>query len=170
MLANDEIDVRQLRDGASWPLEVVVAITAEGQKPVGSTEAMLRSAATSPFYGQWLERQANDMQAAITAVQDRDFDALAAVAEHNCLKMHSVMWTSRPPIVYWNEATIASLETIRDLQKSGHAVFFTMDAGPQVKAVCLPEATEVVRDALANTAGVRRTLVSALGDGARLTG
>ncbi len=163
-----EIEVRNIADNASWPLEVIVAVTAEDPKHVGSTEAMIRSARTSPFYSSWLEQQATDLETARDAVCERDFAKLAAVAEHNCLKMHSVMWGSRPPVVYWNQATLACMETIRVLQADGHGVFFTIDAGPQLKAVCLPETGKTVRAALDQTSGVIRTLLSGLGPGARL--
>jgi diphosphomevalonate decarboxylase len=163
-----QIEVRSILDCASWPLEIIVAVTAEEPKPVGSTEAMIRSARTSPFYSSWLEQQAADLETARDAVQQQDFAKLAAVAEHNCLKMHSVMWGSRPPVVYWNQATIACMETIRALQAAGHGVFFTIDAGPQLKAVCLPESGGIVRDALDQTSGVLKTLASGLGQGARL--
>ena len=108
------------------------------------------------------------MEVARAAVAGRDFASLAAVAEHNCLKMHSVMWTSRPPVVYWNSATLSCLQAVRQLQDQGHAVFFTMDAGPQLKAVGLPEEVDEVRAALAACEGVKRTLVSGLGSGAAL--
>jgi diphosphomevalonate decarboxylase len=77
------------------------------------------------------------------------------------------MWTSRPPVVYWNEATLNAMETVRELRRSGVPVFFTIDAGPQVKAVCLPEACTAVHASLAATPGVREVLVSGLGHGAR---
>jgi diphosphomevalonate decarboxylase len=98
----------------------------------------------------------------------RDFEQLAAVSEHNCLKMHSVTWTSRPAIVYWNAPTVACMQAVRGLQKAGVPVFFTIDAGPQVKAVCLPGAEEKVVECLSSTPGVRRVLTSGLGDGARV--
>jgi diphosphomevalonate decarboxylase len=44
-------------------------------------------------------------------------------------------------------------------------VFFTIDAGPQVKAVCAPEAKSAVRAALADVPGVLDTLVTRLGPG-----
>lgn len=164
---DQQINVQTICESSDWPLEVVVAITAEGPKPVGSTEAMIRSEGTSPFYSSWLERQDDDMNVAREAVLERDFGKLAAVAEHNCLKMHSVMWSSRPPIVYWNNATLSCMETIRALQSDGHPVFFTIDAGPQIKAVCLPEAAETVSIALQQTPGVINTMHSSLGSGAR---
>ncbi len=164
----DQIDVRTICESAQWPLEVVVAITAEGAKPVSSGEAMIRGEETSPFYSSWVERQDDDLLAAREAVLERDFAKLAAVAEHNCLKMHSVMWSSRPPIVYWNNATLSCMQTIRKLQSEGHPVFFTIDAGPQVKAICLPDAVAIVADALKQTTGVIDTMRSSLGPGCKL--
>lgn len=169
LLANEEkIDVRSIADAEAWPLTVVIAVTAPGAKPVSSGEAMIRSAESSPFYSRWVQQQAMDIATARDAVLDKDFGKLATVSEHNCLKMHSVMWASRPPIVYWNSATLACMEVVRQLQSDGHAVFFTIDAGPQLKAVCLPDAADVVRSALDDCSGVERTMVSGLGAGARL--
>lgn len=162
------IDVKTIAEADEWPLTVVIAITEEGQKPVSSGDAMIRSAESSPFYSSWLEQQPADMEIARGAVLRKNFEQLATVSEHNCLKMHSVMWGSRPPIVYWNSATLSCMEAVRRLQADGHAVFFTIDAGPQLKAVCLPEEVDVVRSALDDCTGVVRTMVSGLGAGARL--
>ncbi len=164
----DDVEVASIAAAGDWPLTVIVAINDDAAKPVSSGEAMIRSAATSPFYACWVERQQADLDAARAAVHARDFARLAAVAEHNCLKMHSVMWTSRPPVVYWNDATIACMETVRELQAARLPVFFTIDAGPQVKAVCLPECADAVQDALQSTPGVTRLMTSGLGAGARV--
>lgn len=166
----EQITVRQLCSPGDWPLRVVVAVTEPGPKPVSSGDAMRRSAETSPFYRRWVEQQENDLDVARTAVDSRDFAALGAIAEHNCLKMHSVMWSSRPPMVYWNSATMACMETVRQLQHAGEAVFFTIDAGPQLKAVCLPEAEEAVATALQDVPGVSRIMRTALGPGAHCLG
>ncbi|MDH3612498.1 MAG: diphosphomevalonate decarboxylase [Gammaproteobacteria bacterium] len=163
-----DISVQSLRSADEWPLKVVVAITATAPKPVGSTDAMEISRKTSPFFGRWIDQQAEDLADARAAIGARDFAKLASVAEHNCLKMHSVMWGSRPPVIYWNSATLACMQTVRELQSQGVAVFFTIDAGPQVKAVCEPAAEPRVREALAATAGVEDILVSGLGAGAGL--
>ncbi len=164
----DAVRVSNLLGAGEWPLEVVVAVTSEGKKAVGSGAAMEISRQTSPFYAQWVDEQNADLETARDAIRARDLESLGAIAEHNCLKMHSVMWTSRPPLVYWTSATIACMETVRRLRADGVPVFFTIDAGPQVKAVCDPAVTERVRDALEVTPGVLRTLVTPLGEGARL--
>ena len=164
--AGDDVAVSCLRPAAEWPLKVVAAITAPGRKSVGSTEAMEISRKTSPFFGRWIDQQEGDLTEARDAIATQDFARLASIAEHNCLKMHSVMWASRPPMMYWNSATLASMQAIRELQSQGVAVFFTIDAGPQVKAVCEPEAEARVSSALLATPGVQEVLVSELGNGA----
>ena len=165
-----DIAVSTLCNADKWPLTVVVAITETRPKAVGSTEAMEISRKTSPFYSNWVGRQNEDLKTARDAIRRRDFEQLAAIAEHNCLKMHSIMWASRPPVVYWNSSTMRCLQTIRELQRDGLGVFFTIDAGPQVKAVCLPDHAEAARVALAATAGVSDVMVTGLGDAARLVG
>jgi diphosphomevalonate decarboxylase len=168
--AGAEIALRSLRSAEDWPLKVVVAITESTPKRVSSTEAMEISRKTSPFFERWVEQQPHDLDVARQAVAVRDFAALASISEHNCLKMHSVMWGSRPPVIFWNSATLACMQTVRELQSSGVAVFFTIDAGPQLKAVCEPADEAAVRDALSATGGVEEILVSGLGDGAALVG
>ncbi len=164
----DDIVVKSLLDADDWPLKVVIAITASGPKAVSSGDAMEISRKTSPFYDRWVEQQAADLAEARVAVLDRDLPKLASIAEHNCLKMHSVMWGSRPPMIYWNSATIACMQSIRELQSHGVAVFFTIDAGPQVKAICAAEDEQTVRQALIATTGVVEVIVSGLGEGAKL--
>ncbi len=166
--SEQDIAVHTLRDVGSWPLQVVVAITETGPKPVGSTEAMEISRRTSPFYSSWIENQDEDLAIAREAILAKDFPKLAAVAEHNCLKMHSMMWASRPPIVYWNSATMQCLQSIRRLQRDGLGVFFTIDAGPQVKAICLPGHAAEVRSTLLATDGVQDVMLTGLGGAGRL--
>jgi len=165
---DDDIVVRSLQSADDWPLKVVVAITATGPKPVSSGEAMEISRKTSPFFDRWVDQQAADIQSAKDAIANQDFAKLAAIAEHNCLKMHSVMWASRPPMIFWNSSTLACMQTVRELQAQGVDVFFTIDAGPQVKAVCTLEHQPRVLEALSATVGVKDIMVSGLGAGAAL--
>ena len=151
-----------------WPLDVIVGVTTTDRKSVSSTEGMERSRTTSPFYREWIDGNRDDFDTARRAVADHDFDALAQVAESSCLKMHAVMLTSVPALVYWNAATVAAIHTIRGLAERGESVFFTIDAGPQVKAICKPSSTPVVRRALAEVPGVQTVIEGTLGPGARV--
>ena len=155
-------------DPDDWPLEVVIAITSDARKAVPSTAGMERSRRTSPFYQAWTASAQADFNAALAAVRGRDFDALAEVAEHSCGKLHALMLSTRPSLVYWNAATINAIHAVRDLRRRGAAVFYTVDAGPQVKAVCLPGAAEVVAARLGEARDVKRVVRVGLGGGARL--
>ena len=154
-------------DADEWPLEVVIAITSDAVKAVSSTAGMARSRNTSPFYGAWMQSTASDFDEACLAVRRRDFEALAAIAEHSCLKLHALMLSTRPGLLYWNAATIDAIQTIRELRRAGAPVFFTIDAGPQVKAVCLPAAAATVAGRLRELPGVKRVMRVGLGAGAR---
>lgn len=156
-----------LLDSDEWPLEVAIAVTARTAKLVPSTAGMAASRATSPFYEAWLATADADFAAGCQAVRQRDFAALASVAEHSCLKMHALMLSSRPPLAYWNPATVAAMDTMRQLASDGVPAFFTIDAGPQVKAICAPGHGAAVAAALRQTPGVLEVLSSALGTGAR---
>ncbi|MEO0574923.1 MAG: diphosphomevalonate decarboxylase [Pseudomonadota bacterium] len=163
--ATTPIALREL-SATAMPLHVVIGVTSTARKSVGSTQGMQHTRDTSPYYAQWVASHEQDLATAESAITSGDFDALAAVSEHSCLKMHAVMQAANPPLLYWNAATIECMHRIRALRAAGTPVFFTIDAGPQIKAVCAPDAADIVRDALADIAGVQDILDAPLGGGA----
>jgi len=82
--------------------------------------------------------------------------------------MHAAAIAARPPLLYWNAATLQCLTEIQRLRREGLPVFFTIDAGPQVKAICEPSARADVERALRPVPGVLQVLGSSLGPGAEL--
>jgi diphosphomevalonate decarboxylase len=152
----------------TWPLSVVIAITELGQKSVNSTKGMRGSALTSPFYPAWVDTGNDDLAAMRRAITNRDFEQLGELAEYSCLKLHALMMSTRPALLYWNAATMAAIHAVSELRVSGIPVYFTIDAGPQVKALCPPEHARTVADALGQVAGVLETRISTLGHGAQL--
>jgi diphosphomevalonate decarboxylase len=158
----------QVLGPSEWPLAVAVAVTETGPKETGSTEGMLLSERTSPYYRAWVESSRADLEEARAAVEHRDFLALAEVSESSCLKMHAVMLSAQPGLVYWNGTTVECLRRVRELRARGVPVFFTIDAGPQVKAVCEKEALDRVAAELLAIEGVHEVLIGVLGDGARV--
>jgi len=149
-----------------WPLEVVIAVSDRGRKSVGSTEGMQRTAQTSPFYAAWVSNQPGDLAVARTAISARDFDALADVSEASALAMHGLAMSARPGLLYFNATTMECLHRVRQLRAEGVPVFFTVDAGPQVKAICAPDASAAVASALGDVPGVTEILRAGLGAGA----
>ncbi len=158
----------QIADKDHWDIRILIAITSEEEKSIGSTEGMEHTARTSPFYGQWVFSSQQDLEEMRNAIFVRNFNRLGEIAEHNCLKMHAVALSARPGIIYWNPATLAAIQTIRELRQQGTPVYFTIDAGPQVKAICLSRNAEQVRDALNRVPGVKNLILSSPGGGAEL--
>ncbi len=152
----------------TWPWSIMIAVTSEAPKKVSSTDGMELSRTTSPYFSRWVETHDADLQAAVASVENRDFEKLGELAERNCLKMHAVAMTSSPPLLYWSGATLECAQHIRELRKSGVPAFFSIDAGPQLKAFCLPENSEKVRESLESVPGVLRVISSKLGEGARI--
>jgi len=167
-LAGDSTTVRPILDRREWPLEVVIAVTSKAAKKVGSTDGMELTRTTSPFYDSWVSSSPDDLAAARNAIAARDFEALAAVGEASCLRMHAVAMAARPGLIYWNGTTVECLHRVRELREQGTPVFFTIDAGPQLKAVCEPNSTARVAAALAEIPGVVEVIRCGLGDGARV--
>jgi len=163
---DDDAGCHSLRAAEDWPLEVVVAITETAQKKTGSTQGMSRSADSSPYFGAWINAQPDDLELARTAIATQDFDRLAEVAEFSCLKMHGLAMGSRPPLLYWNVATVDCIHAVRAMRDDGWKVFFTVDAGPQVKVICAPGWCSRVAERLAGIAGVTDTRCCGLGRGA----
>ncbi len=162
------LDCEPWLSAAQWPLRVIIAVTSLAAKDVSSRDGMALSRDTSPYYAEWVRSHDADLDAAMASVRQRDFSTLADLAEHSCLKMHAVMMSTRPPLLYWNPATVDCVHRVRELRRSGTEVFFTIDAGPQVKAVCTPAAAPAVKAALAAVPGVATVIDSGLGPGANL--
>jgi diphosphomevalonate decarboxylase len=157
-----------IRPAQYWPLRVVVAVTSTASKAIGSSEGMQRTALTSPYQSAWVDTQEADLARARAAIEARDFEALAAVSEHSCLKMHALAMAAQPGLLYWNGATLDAMHAVRQLRAQGVPVFFTVDAGPQVKAICLPDAANAVAEAMRSLSGVLDVIECGLGEGACL--
>jgi len=155
--------------GDAWTdVRLVVAVTSVAAKAIGSTEAMDRTAATSPYYAPWIASVPGDLLEARAAIGARDLPRLGAVAERSALRMHASALAADPGILYWSAATVAAIETVKALRARGTAAFFTIDAGPHVKVLCAHADAATVDEALRQTPGVLRTVIAAPGQGAHL--
>lgn len=155
-------------DEHAWDVRLCVAINASGEKAIGSTAAMERTARTSPYYAAWLASVPTDLAEARLAVANRDLESLGLVAERSALRMHACAMAADPHVLYWNAATLAAIATVKHLRADGVAAFFTIDAGPHVKVLCATRDADRVEATLAATPQVMRVLVLAPGPGARV--
>ena len=153
---------------AASELMMVVAVTDPGPKPVGSTSAMQLTQGSSPYYASFRDSAPLAYQEVRAALLGGDLERLGDAMEHSTLLMHACMLAARPALLYWNAATVAALQCVRELRRDGTFVYFTIDAGPHVKALTTRALSERVSAALQAVPGVQRVITSGIGDGARV--
>jgi len=158
----------QIADSSYWDLRLLIAVTSREKKKIASTAGMEFSRATSPYYSAWVETADYDLAEMRLAIQKRDFEKLGELSEYSCLKMHALALSSRPGLLYWNGTTIRLIAFIRELRKKGYPVYFTIDAGPQLKALCEADEAEKIKRALLNFPGVKEVIETGLGQGAKI--
>ncbi|WP_218089741.1 diphosphomevalonate decarboxylase [Rhodohalobacter halophilus] len=167
---NDDSDdfAQGLYNDSYWDLRLLIAVTSANKKEIGSTEGMVRTAKTSPFYRGWVESQNEDLDEMRRSISNKDFEKVGELTEHSCFKMHGLAMSARSPILYWNAATTKMIHTIWNLRKKGIAAYVTMDAGPQVKVLCLPGRAELVKQAMLSVEGVKQIIEAKPGPGATI--
>lgn len=166
--AGNRSKAKQVLPENEWDVSVAIAIASSQKKVVGSTAGMKLSEQTSPYYNAWLSATKEAYQRGLQALRTKDFSALGEVAEASCRQMHALMLSSEPALIYWNGTTLACIAAIQGLQREGVPVFYTIDAGPHVKAVCETHALHEVLRGLNSVEGVLDVRASKIGGPARM--
>ena len=65
--------------------------------------------------------------------------------------MHATMIAARPAILYWLPESLAAMGRVHALRAEGVPVYFTMDAGPNVKVLFEENHEATVAERLACT-------------------
>jgi diphosphomevalonate decarboxylase len=131
-----------------WPeLYVGLLPISDKQKPISSRDAMEHTVNSSILYSDWPKKVARDMVMQRQALQIKNFSLLAGTAESNALTMHATILSSWPPICYFLPDTIAAMHQIWNLRREGLEVYFTEDAGPNLKLLFLEKDKAAVQAA-----------------------
>jgi diphosphomevalonate decarboxylase len=147
---------------------VICEVGGGAPKRHGSRDAMEHCAATSPLYAGWIGCVDGDLRAAEAAIAKGDLPALGDVTEASALAMHAAAIASRPPILYWQPATLAAMAEVVRLRASGRAAWATMDAGPHVKVLTDATDADAVAAAMREVPGVTAVSIAAAGRAAAL--
>ncbi|HEU5076677.1 MAG TPA: diphosphomevalonate decarboxylase [Polyangiaceae bacterium] len=158
----------QVAPEGHWDLRLLVAVTEEGRKPLGSTEAMEVTKRESPYYSAWVAHAPGLYREAEQAIREKQFDALGTCMEQSTMMMHASMWATRPAIVFFTDATLAVVHRVRALRNQGLPCYFTIDAGPHVKVLAEAEHAPALQKELAAMSQVKRVIPCRAGPGARL--
>jgi diphosphomevalonate decarboxylase len=166
LLPADSEEARPLFPASHWPgLRVIVARISETAKELSSRVAMERTRLTSPYYPAWVADAPGVCREAQDALAVRDLDRLGPLVQTSYLRMFATMFAARPPVVYWQPASLAVIKACQSLRDRGLPAWETMDAGPQVKIFTLESALPAVLAGLSGAVNGLECLVDEAGDG-----
>lgn len=131
---------------APWDsLRIGILEVSKVRKKVGSTEGMNRTRETSELYEAWPKQAACDYDELRTAVAAQDFPMFGKTAENNALAMHATMMAAWPPLCYWKPQSVSLMQKVWAAREQGMELYFTMDAGPNLKLLFLKENQAAVK-------------------------
>jgi len=128
-----------------WPeLCIGIVLLTTEKKNISSRKAMQISV-NSPGYPKWIQNSERDIEVMLQAIFDKDFLSLGLQVENNSKALHALMLSSEPSIQYSNSATEHAKGLVADLRAEGIDVFFTQDAGANLKLLFLQQDAAKVR-------------------------
>ncbi|MFN8472481.1 MAG: diphosphomevalonate decarboxylase [Anaerolineae bacterium] len=142
-----------------WDLRDVTAVVSAAHKEVSSAQGH-GLADTSPFLGARLADLPRRTSRVLKALAARDIEALGEELEAEAIALHVLAMTSRPPLFYWEPATIEIMRLCPQWRAAGIGVYFTLDAGPNVHLICEAKDVEAVVQRLRGLASVQATYVN----------
>ena len=124
-------------------LAMIVLVLNEEKKIISSRKGMALCMETSTSFDEWIRQSEIDFENMKKYLQDNDFEKVGKLTEENALRMHRTTETSNPPFSYFLPQTYKAMEFVKNLRdKDSEKCYFTMDAGPNVKVLCLEEDLE----------------------------
>lgn len=143
----DGLDSHGVPITIQWPqLCIGLLIMSSDKKAVSSREAMEITRQTSILYRAWPEQVAHDLVLIKNAITQQNFVALGCAAENNALAMHATMLAANPAICYSQPQTLTAMQQIWQLRQQGLAIYFTQDAGPNLKLLFQRKDLETVKN------------------------
>jgi diphosphomevalonate decarboxylase len=152
--------------GDALDLVVLVCVTTEAKKSLGSTNGMRKTASDSPYFEAWLRAAPEIHERLRAALLARDLPLVGALAEKSALAMHASAMAAG--VVYFSGATLAALAAVRALRDRGVLAFATVDAGPHVKVLTSSSEAPGVEAAMREVPGVLRIVRARPGREARV--
>ncbi|HEM6115856.1 diphosphomevalonate decarboxylase [Streptococcus pluranimalium] len=123
-------------------LGMIMLVLNDQRKPVSSREGMKRASETSAYFPEWLKQSEQDYKDMLGYLKDNAFEKVGELTESNALRMHETNHQAQPSFSYLTDKTQEAMDFVKRLRESGEKCYFTMDAGPNVKVLCLEEDME----------------------------
>ncbi|EIA19629.1 diphosphomevalonate decarboxylase [Listeria fleischmannii] len=147
-------------------MAVVVAVVSDAEKAVSSRDGMKSTVLTSPFFHDWIQTAEEDLRNIKSAFLSGKFVEVGEILEHNAMKMHATTLGAKPPFTYFSPASLTVMDEVRKLRDEGIPAYFTIDAGPNVKIICLRENEKMVASRMEKL--VKDVYICHAGEGAKV--
>ena len=151
-----------------WEMTVLVVVVESKEKEVSTIEGHER-VRDNPFFPTRLSQIDGKIKALKDHLANKDFQKFGALIEAEALELHAIALTSRPPILYWQPATIAAMRAVWQARQEGVDVYFTIDAGAHLHLLCEKKHVEFATAKLKQVKGVKEVIANTPALGARLT-
>jgi len=129
-------------------LAMIMLVLEDQKKPISSRDGMKLCVGTSTTFEEWIRQSEQDYEDMLVYLKENDFKKVGELTEKNALAMHATTKTATPSFSYLTDASYEAMDFVRQLRKQGESCYFTMDAGPNVKVLCLEEDLEHLSELL----------------------
>ena len=129
-------------------LAMIMLVLEDQKKPISSRDGMKLCVETSTTFEEWIRQSEQDYKDMLIYLKENDFEKVGVLTEKNALAMHATTKTANPPFSYLTDASYEAMDFIRQLREQGESCYFTMDAGPNVKVLCLEKDLEHLSELL----------------------
>ena len=123
-------------------LAMIMLVLEDQKKPISSRDGMKLCVETSTTFDEWIRQSEQDYKDMLVYLKENDFKKVGELTEKNALAMHATTKTATPSFSYLTDASYEAMDFVRQLREQGESCYFTMDAGPNVKVLCLEEDLE----------------------------
>ena len=129
-------------------LAMIMLVLEDQKKPISSRDGMKLCVETSTTFDEWIRQSEQDYKDMLVYLKENDFEKVGVLTEKNALAMHATTKTATPSFSYLTDASYEAMDFVRQLREQGESCYFTMDAGPNVKVLCLEENLEHLSELL----------------------
>ena len=129
-------------------LAMIMLVLEDQKKPISSRDGMKLCVETSTTFDEWIRQSEQDYKDMLVYLKENDFKKVGELTEKNALAMHATTKTATPSFSYLTDASYEAMDFVRQLREQGESCYFTMDAGPNVKVLCLEEDLERLSELL----------------------
>lgn len=133
-LFDENGEIHSLKSDLSFSM--IAVIVDDKKKKISSRLAMEITKKSSPYLELWVEKSKEYAFNMCLALSNNDFNSIGQIMEKSTDLMHETMKRSNPSIDYFLPMSYEIIDFVKENRKKGLNIYYTMDAGPNVKILC----------------------------------